>query len=57
MVFRLVPKNPPASDVLEIVGEMTFFAREGDDEKTLNLLRRAVPNYPPVESGTLPEAF
>jgi UDP-N-acetylglucosamine 4,6-dehydratase len=57
MVFRLVPKNPPSSDLLELVGEMTFFAREGDDEKTLSLLRRAVPNYPPVESGTLPEAF
>jgi FlaA1/EpsC-like NDP-sugar epimerase len=57
MVFRLVPKNPPSSGLLEAVGEMTFFAHEGDDEKTLNLLRRAVPNYPAVESGTLPEAF
>jgi FlaA1/EpsC-like NDP-sugar epimerase len=58
MVFRLVPKNPPPpSDLLEVVGEMTFFAREGDDEKALGLLRRAVPNYPAIESGTLPEAF
>jgi FlaA1/EpsC-like NDP-sugar epimerase len=57
MVFRLVPKNPPSSGLLEAVGEMTFFAHEGDDEKTLNLLRRAVPHYPAVESGTLPEAF
>jgi hypothetical protein len=35
---------------------MAFFALSGDDEKTLKLLRRAVPNYPVVESGALPEA-
>ena len=56
MVFRLVPRSPP-SDLLEVLEEMTFFAREGDDEKALDLLRRAIPNYPAVESGTLPEAF
>ena len=57
MVFRLVPKNPPSSDLLEVVEEMTYFARDGDDEKALGLLRRAVPNYPVVESGALPEAL
>jgi O-antigen biosynthesis protein WbqV len=57
MVFRLVPKSPPSSDLLEAMGEMIFFAQEGDDEKALDLLRRAVPNYPTVESGTLPEAL
>jgi FlaA1/EpsC-like NDP-sugar epimerase len=57
MVFRLLPKSPPSSGLLEVIGEMTFLAHEGDDEKTLDLLRRAVPNYPTVESGTLPEAF
>jgi len=57
MVFRLVPKNPPSSDLLEVVEEMAYFAREGDDEKALGLLRRAVPNYPVVESGAFPEAL
>ena len=57
MVFRLVPKNPPSSDLLEVVEEMTYFAREGDDEKALGLLRRAVPNYPVVESGAFPEVL
>ena len=56
MVFRLVPKNPPSSDLLEAAEEMAFFAYAGDDEKTLELLRHAVPNYPVVESGALPEA-
>ncbi len=56
MIFRLVPKNPPSSDLLEAAEEMAFFALSGDDEKTLKLLRRAVPNYPVVESGALPEA-
>jgi FlaA1/EpsC-like NDP-sugar epimerase len=55
MIFRLVPKSPPSSDLLEAAEEMAFFALSGDDEKTLELLRRAVPNYPVVESGTLPE--
>jgi FlaA1/EpsC-like NDP-sugar epimerase len=56
MIFRLVPKNPPSSDLLEAAEEMAFFALSGDDEKTLELLRHAVPNYPVVESGALPEA-
>jgi len=34
---------------------MSFFARAGDDEKTLELLRRVVPNYPVIESGVPPE--
>jgi FlaA1/EpsC-like NDP-sugar epimerase len=55
MVFRLLPKNPPPSDLLEIAEEMTFIAREGDEEKALDLLRRTVPNYPVVESGATPE--
>jgi FlaA1/EpsC-like NDP-sugar epimerase len=54
MVFRLLPKNPPPSDLLDTAEEMTFLAREGDDEKTLELLRRVVPNYPVVESGAAP---
>jgi hypothetical protein len=33
---------------------MCFFALSGDDDKTLELLRQAVPNYPMVESGTTP---
>jgi FlaA1/EpsC-like NDP-sugar epimerase len=57
MVFRLIPKDPPSPDLLEVAEEMTFFARAGDDEKVLELLRRAVPNYPIVESGTTPEAL
>ncbi|MBA4115461.1 MAG: polysaccharide biosynthesis protein [Rubrobacter sp.] len=54
MVFRLLPKNPPPSGLLDTAEEMTFLAREGDDEKTLELLRRAVPNYPIVESAAPP---
>jgi FlaA1/EpsC-like NDP-sugar epimerase len=57
MVFRLIPKDPPSSELLEVAEEMTFFARAGDDEKVLEFLRRAVPNYPVVESGTMPEAL
>ncbi|MDQ3856380.1 MAG: hypothetical protein M3281_08330 [Chloroflexota bacterium] len=37
MVFRLVLKLPPSSDLLRVSGEVTFFAREG--EKALELLR------------------
>ena len=54
MVYRLVPKTPTPSDLLGIAEEMSFFALSGDDEKTLKLLRQAVPNYPVVESGTTP---
>lgn len=54
MIFRLVPKHPPSSDLLGVAEEMAYLAREGDDEKALKLLRSAVPNYPVVESGTLP---
>ena len=57
MVFRLIPKDPSSPDILEVAEEMTFFAREGDDEKVLKLLRHTVPNYPAVESGTMPEAL
>lgn len=57
MIFRLVPKSPPSSELLEAAEEMAFFALSGDDEKTLELLRRAVPNYPVVESGATPEAL
>jgi FlaA1/EpsC-like NDP-sugar epimerase len=57
MVFRLIPKSPPPSDLLQVAEDLAFFALAGDDEKTLDLLRRAVPNYPVVESGTLPETF
>ncbi len=35
---------PPSSDLLELVEEMTFFARE----KALGLLRRAVPRAFPA---------
>ena len=52
MVYRLVPKKPPPSDLLGVAEEMSVFALSGDDEKTLELLRRAVPNYRVVESGT-----
>ncbi len=45
------------TNAVEVAEEMTFFARAGDDEKVLELLRRAVPNYPVVESGTMPEAL
>ncbi len=57
MVFRLIPKNPPSTDLLEVAEEMSLLAREGDDERVLKLLRRSVPNYPIVETGTLPEAL
>jgi FlaA1/EpsC-like NDP-sugar epimerase len=55
MVFRLIPKDPASSEILEVAEEMSFFARAGDDEKTLELLRRVVPNYSVVESGVPPE--
>ena len=54
MVYRLVPKTPTPSDLLGVAEEMSFFALSGDDEKTLKLLRQALPNYPVVESGTTP---
>jgi FlaA1/EpsC-like NDP-sugar epimerase len=57
MIFRLIPRRPPSSDLLKGAEEMTYYAREGDDERALELLRSAVPNYPVVESGTVPEAF
>ncbi len=57
MVFRLIPKHPPSTDLLEAAEEMALLAREGDDERVLHLLRRSVPNYPVVETGTLPEAL
>jgi FlaA1/EpsC-like NDP-sugar epimerase len=57
MVFRLLPKGPRPSDLLEIAEEMTFLAREGDDEKTLELLRRVLPNYTVVGSSATPETF
>jgi FlaA1/EpsC-like NDP-sugar epimerase len=54
MIYRLVPKNPTPSNLLGVAEEMCFFALSGDDDKTLELLRQAVPNYPVVESGTTP---
>jgi FlaA1/EpsC-like NDP-sugar epimerase len=57
MVFRLIPKNSPSTDLLEAAEEMALLAREGDDERILHLLRCSVPNYPVVETGTLPEAL
>jgi FlaA1/EpsC-like NDP-sugar epimerase len=54
MVYRLVPKSPPPSDLLGVAEEMSFFALSGDDEKVLELIRRVVPHYPVVESGTKP---
>ena len=54
MIYRLVPKNPTPSNLLGLAEEMCFFALSGDDDKTLELLRQAVPNYPVVESGTTP---
>jgi FlaA1/EpsC-like NDP-sugar epimerase len=57
MVFRLIPKNPPSTELLEAAEEMTLLAREGDDERVLHLLRGSVPNYPVVEAGPLPEAL
>jgi O-antigen biosynthesis protein WbqV len=54
MVYRLVPKTPPPSDLLGVAEEMSFFALSGDDEKVLELIRRVVPHYPVVESGTKP---
>ncbi len=46
MVFRLVPGAPAPSDLLVTAEEKTYLAREGDDAKALNLLRRTVPSYP-----------
>jgi hypothetical protein len=53
--LKLLPgTSPPSSDLLELVGKMTFFARE----KALELLRRPSRElYRPVESGSLPKAF
>jgi FlaA1/EpsC-like NDP-sugar epimerase len=56
MVFRLLPTSPPR-DLLDLGEEVTFFALAGDDERVLKLLRHAVPNYPVIESGTIPETF
>jgi hypothetical protein len=55
MVYRLVPKSPTPSDLLGVAEEMSFFALSGEDEKTLKLLREALPNYAVVESGTTPK--
>ena len=57
MVFRLIPKDLGSSDLLDLAEEMTLSALAGDDEKTLNLLRRLVPNYSTVESGNVSEAL
>ncbi|MDQ3911985.1 MAG: polysaccharide biosynthesis protein [Actinomycetota bacterium] len=57
MVFRLIPKNPPSRTLLEVVEEMTIFAREGDDEKIVDLLRGVVPNYQTIESSATSEAL
>jgi hypothetical protein len=39
MVF-LIPKNPPTTDLL---------AREGNDERVIELLKRTVSKYPVTE--------
>ena len=57
MVFRLIPKNLPSTDLLEAAEEMALLSREGNDERVLHLLRCSIPNYPVVETGTLPEAL
>src|SRR5215207_6296661 len=57
MVFRLISKDQASSELLEVAEEMSFFAREGEDEKALELLRHTVPNYPVVESGATPETL
>jgi len=45
MVFRLIAGSPPSPELLALAEEMTFLAREGDDEGSLDLLKRSVPNY------------
>src|SRR4028119_1611255 len=48
MVFRLSSENmsPPGdSDLSELVDTMVFHARSQDAGRSINLLRRAVPNY------------
>jgi len=56
MVFRLLPTSPP-QDLLDLAEEVTFFALAGDDERLLKLLRHTIPNYPVIESGTIPKTF
>lgn len=46
MVFRLIPGAPTPPDLLITAEEMTYLAQEGEDAKTLKLLRRTVPSYP-----------
>ena len=46
MVARLLPGAPVPSDLLLTVEEMAYLAREGDDTRTLKLLRSTVPSYP-----------
>lgn len=58
MVFRLIPEGRPPADLLDLAEEMAFLAREGDDERALKLLKRAVPSYPMVaETGAFPDGF
>jgi FlaA1/EpsC-like NDP-sugar epimerase len=55
MVFHLVSENmsPPGdSDLLELVDSTVFHARGQEAGKSLELLRRAVPNY---SAADLPE--
>ena len=49
-ISRLVPESPPRPDFLGISEEMTYYSREGDDEKVLTLLRYSVPSYPAFDT-------
>jgi FlaA1/EpsC-like NDP-sugar epimerase len=55
MVFHLISMNmspPEGSDLLELLDAMVFSARSQEVGKSLELLRRAVPNY---SAADLPE--
>jgi FlaA1/EpsC-like NDP-sugar epimerase len=45
MVFRLIPESSASPELLALAEETTFLAREGNDEGSLDLLKRYVPNY------------
>jgi hypothetical protein len=48
MVFHLISENmspPEGSDLSELVDGLVFNARRQEAGKSLELLRRAVPNY------------
>jgi FlaA1/EpsC-like NDP-sugar epimerase len=45
MVFRLSSEVKSPADFFELVDEMVYHARSQENEKSLALMRRAVPNY------------